>query len=97
MEADNSDITDEGAETMKGTGKKAASLILIVLICMMAVMPVQAFGNKKWTIGYEKNTNGPEKKAQGTNAGAVTASFLPPLYFLARTGIIILSSHGRTL
>ncbi|MCI8710034.1 MAG: hypothetical protein HFG99_04135 [Dorea sp.] len=67
MEADNSDITDEGAETMKGTGKKAASLILIVLICMMAVMPVQAFGNKKWTIGYEKNTNGPEKKAQGTN------------------------------
>lgn len=52
---------------MKGNRKKEASLILIILVCAMAVMPVQAFGNKKWTIGYEENTNGPEKKVQGTN------------------------------
>lgn len=52
---------------MTGNIKKAAALILIILIIGVAVLPVQAFGYNKWTIGYEKNTNGPEKKVQGTN------------------------------
>lgn len=49
--------------------KRAAgfALALIVFTASMAVMPAQAFGHKKWTIGYDKNTNGPEKKVQGTN------------------------------
>lgn len=47
--------------------KRAVGLALIILISTSAAMPVQAFGQKKWTIGYEENTNGPEKKVQGTN------------------------------
>lgn len=47
--------------------KRAVGSALIFLISISAVMPVQAFGQKKWTIGYEENTNGPEKKVQGTN------------------------------
>lgn len=47
--------------------KRASGLALAVLISAASVMPVQAFGESKWTIGYEKNTNGPEKKVQGAN------------------------------
>lgn len=47
--------------------KKTVGSALIILILAMAVMPAQAFGPGKWTIGYEKNTNGPKKGVQGTN------------------------------
>lgn len=47
--------------------KRAAGLALILLMSVTAVMPVQAYGHKKWTIGYEENKNGPEKKEQGAN------------------------------
>lgn len=47
--------------------KRAAGLALVILVSFMSVIPVQASLQRKWTIGYEKNTNGPEKKVQGTN------------------------------
>ena len=47
--------------------KRTAKAALLIVIMAVSVMPVQAFGHNKWTIGYEKNTNGPEKKVQGTN------------------------------
>ncbi len=47
--------------------KRAAGLALIAFISAASVMPVQAFWPLKWTIGYEKNTNGPEKGVQGAN------------------------------
>lgn len=47
--------------------RRAAGLTLVILISIMSVIPVQASWQRKWTIGYEKNTNGPEKKVQGTN------------------------------
>lgn len=47
--------------------KRAAGLALAILISVMSVIPVQASWERKWTIGYEENTNGPEKKVQGTN------------------------------
>lgn len=52
---------------MIGNMKKAAVLVLVILISGVMVLPVQAFGYNKWTIGYEDNKNGPEKKVQGTN------------------------------
>ena len=47
--------------------KRVVGFVLIILISTSSVMPVQACGQKKWMIGYEENTNGPEKKVQGTN------------------------------
>lgn len=47
--------------------KRAAGLVLLILICASSVMPAQAFGYRKWMIGYDKNTNGPEDGSQGTN------------------------------
>ncbi len=47
--------------------KQAAGLGLAILIGITSVMPAQASWQRKWTIGYEENTNGPEKKVQGTN------------------------------
>lgn len=47
--------------------KRAVGFVLIILICAVSVMPVQAFGYRKWMIGYDKNTNGPGNGSQGTN------------------------------
>ena len=49
------------------TIKRAAGLALIVLISAASVMPVQAFGQRTWMIGYDENKNGPGKKEQGDN------------------------------
>lgn len=47
--------------------KRVAGLALVILTGVVSIIPVQASWQRKWTIGYEKNTNGPEKKIQGTN------------------------------
>ena len=52
---------------MKNTKRRMAGAALAILISMILAVPVQASWQRKWTIGYEKNTNGPEKEIQGTN------------------------------
>ena len=47
--------------------KRTAGLALIILLSVSLVMPVEAFGHRKWTIGYDENKNGPKKKEQGAN------------------------------
>lgn len=47
--------------------KRMAGAALAILISMVLAVPAQASWQRKWTIGYEKNTNGPEKEVQGTN------------------------------
>lgn len=47
--------------------KRMAGSVLVILMSVVSVIPVQASWQRKWTIGYEKNTNGPEKRVQGTN------------------------------
>ena len=51
--------------------KRVVGFVLIILISTSSVMPVQAFGQKKWTIGYEENTNGPEKRFKEQTDGTL--------------------------